>query len=88
MLPAILTLLRLHGGPAETTGPFRLTNRDFGAHNLLVDDDFDIVVVIDFDGVMAAPLAAVAQYPALSFLDPDPPGFVPTMPAAVEVRGV
>ncbi len=33
-----------------TGASFRLTNRDFGAHNLLVNDDFDIIGVIDFDG--------------------------------------
>ncbi|KAL2261415.1 hypothetical protein VTK26DRAFT_4210 [Humicola hyalothermophila] len=68
MVAAILNqLIRIHGG--ETAGPFRLTNRDFGAHNILVNDDFDIVGVIDLDGVMAAPLEVVAQYPTLTFLE-------------------
>jgi aminoglycoside/choline kinase family phosphotransferase len=84
MLPSILGhLMRTH--QEEKSGPFRLTNRDFGAHNILVNDNFDIVGVIDFDGVMAAPLEAVAQYPILSFLDVDPPGVVYTAPAAGEV---
>jgi hypothetical protein len=83
MLPAILRhLMRIHG--EEPTGPFRLTNRDFGAHNILVNEDFEIVGVIDFDGVMAAPLEVVAQYPVLSFLETEPPGVVPTLPAAIE----
>jgi hypothetical protein len=83
MLPSILGhLMRIHG--EERSGPFRLTNRDFGAHNILVNDNFDVVGVIDFDGVMAAPLETVAQYPILSFLDVDPPGVVYTVPAAVE----
>lgn len=47
----------------ETTGPFRLTNRDFGDHNVLVNENFDIVCVIDFDGLMAAPIEMVAQFP-------------------------
>lgn len=83
MLPSILShLVRIHS--EEKSGPFRLTNRDFGAHNILVNDNFEIVGVIDFDGVMAAPLEAVAQYPTLSFLDIDPPGAVYTAPAAIE----
>jgi hypothetical protein len=83
MLPSILGhLMRIYG--EERTGPFRLTNRDFGARNILVNADFDIVGVIDFDGVMAAPLEVVAQYPVLSFLDIEPPGTVYTAPAAIE----
>jgi hypothetical protein len=52
MLPSILGhLTRIH---KERSGPFRLTNRDSGAHNILVNDNFEIVGVIDFDGVMVA----------------------------------
>jgi hypothetical protein len=83
MLICILNhLMRIYG--KENTGPFRLTNRDFGAHSILVNDDFEIVGVIDLDGVMAAPLEVVAQYPTLSFLDLEPPGTVYTAPAAIE----
>ena len=83
MLPSILNhLMRIHG--EERAGPFRLTNRDFGAHNILVNDVFDIIGVIDFDGVMAAPLEVVAQYPVLSFLKVEPPGAVYSEPAAIE----
>lgn len=46
----------------ESADSFRLVNRDFGAHNLLVNQDFDIVGVIDFDGMMAAPIEVAAQY--------------------------
>ncbi|KAJ4304254.1 hypothetical protein N0V88_001867 [Collariella sp. IMI 366227] len=76
------------------TGPFRLTNRDFEAHNTLVNSDFNIVGVIDFDGVIAAPLEVVAQYPVLSCLQIEPLGVVYTNPVAVErvtepeVRGI
>lgn len=83
MLPSILNfLLRISG--EEKNGPFRLTNRDFGAHNILVNEAFDIVGVIDFDGVMAAPLEAVAQYPVNSFLRAEPPGVVDPRPAVAE----
>ncbi|KAK4613468.1 hypothetical protein CLAFUW4_09198 [Fulvia fulva] len=55
--------------------PFRLTNRDFGIHNLLVNDAFEIVGLIDLDGVMAAPVEMVAQMPRFSGLDLPLPGF-------------
>ena len=43
MLPSILGhLIRIHG--EEKTGPFRLTNRDFGAHNILVNENFESLV--------------------------------------------
>jgi hypothetical protein len=54
-------LISLYGQNSSTGGPFSLTNRDFGAHNLLVNDDFEIIGVIDLDGVMAAPIEVVAQ---------------------------
>lgn len=70
-------------GQNNGAGPFSLTNRDFGAHNLLVNDDFDIIGVIDFDGVMAAPIEVVAQYPSLTWLDREIPGHVETRPLAI-----
>ncbi|KAL9115761.1 MAG: hypothetical protein Q9227_000129 [Pyrenula ochraceoflavens] len=44
-------------------GPFRLANLDFGLHNLLVDENFRITGIIDLDGIIAAPLPVVAQFP-------------------------
>ncbi|KAH6624160.1 hypothetical protein B0J18DRAFT_409649 [Chaetomium sp. MPI-SDFR-AT-0129] len=78
-------LMSLYGHTNSTGGgPFCLTNRDFGAHNLLVNDNFEIVSVIDLDGVMAAPVEVVAQYPVLTGLNREPPGHVETKPAAIE----
>lgn len=83
MVPSILSfLLRICG--EEKEGPFRLANRDFGAHNIIVDAHFDIVGVIDFDGVMAAPLEVVAQYPDDCSFDLETPGGVETLPLALE----
>lgn len=83
MVPSVLSfLLRVWG--EEKNGPFRLANRDFGAHNILVDDYFDVVGVIDFDGVMAAPLEVVAQYPGDCSLDIQAPGVVETLPLALK----
>ena len=69
---------------ARKTGSFGLANRDFGAHNVLVDDEFDIVGFIDFDGVMAAPSAVVAQLPELMDLSRPVPGFVEIREMALE----
>ncbi|POR32133.1 Uncharacterized protein TPAR_07635 [Tolypocladium paradoxum] len=77
-------LISLYGHRRSMRGPFRLVNRDFGAHNLLVNNDFDIVGVIDFDAVMAAPIEVVAQFPALTGLSPETPGHVETRPLAIE----
>jgi hypothetical protein len=60
------------------SGPYSLANRDFGAHNVLVDDDFRIVGLIDFDGVIAAPIELVAQMPSFTGLDRPIPGYVET----------
>ncbi|KAF5976140.1 protein kinase-like domain-containing protein [Fusarium bulbicola] len=77
----LMSLYRQHTSNKES---FSLVNRDFGAHNLLVDEAFQIVGVIDFDGVMAAPIEVVAQYPILTGLNREPPGCVETRPAAIE----
>lgn len=49
-----------------------------------MNDKFEIVGVIDFDGVMAAPIEVVAQYPVLTGLDRGPPGHVATVQAAID----
>jgi hypothetical protein len=66
------------------SGPFGLANRDFGAHNVLVDNQFNVVGLIDFDGVMAAPSAVVAQLPGFMGLSRPVPGFVETREFAVK----
>ena len=71
-------------GNCDATGPFSVVNRDFGAHNILVDSDFNIIGVIDLDGVMAAPVEIVAQFPQLTGLDLPLPGSIETRPAALE----
>jgi hypothetical protein len=68
----------------RNTGPFGLANRDFGAHNVLVDNEFNIVGFIDFDGVMAAPSAVVAQLPVFMGMLRPVPGFVETRELALK----
>ena len=69
---------------SDETGPFSLTNRDLGFHNVLVDDDFAVIGVIDLDGIMAAPKEVVGQFPVLSGLDPPAPGIPPSDPLVLE----
>jgi hypothetical protein len=71
---------------ARNNGPFGLANRDFGAHNVLVDKEFNIVGFIDFGGVMAAPPAVVAQLPEPMDLSRPVPGFVETRKMALEYQ--
>ena len=71
---------------APNTRKFGLANRDFGAHNVLVDGEFNIVGFIDFDGVIAAPSAVVAQLPELMDLSCPVPGFVETREMALEYQ--
>lgn len=89
LLPVVFShLMKLvesdHTSGDNLAAPFCLTNRDFGPHNLLVDDHFHIVGVIDLDGIMAAPYEVAAQFPVLAGLDPEPPGHVETRPMALE----
>ena len=69
---------------SDDTGPFSLTNRDLGFHNILVDDDFNVVGVIDLDGLMAGPKEVVGQFPVLSGLEPPAPGIPPANALVLE----
>ena len=67
---------------SDETGPFALTNRDFGFHNVLVDEDFSLIGVIDLDGILAAPKEVVGQFPV--YLHPPAPGIPPPNPLVLE----
>ena len=85
MVPLIFKhLITLYDEAGQREGPFALTNRDFGAHNLLVNSEFEIVAVIDFDGIMSAPIEMVAQFPVLTGLDMEMPGVIATKPGVIE----
>jgi hypothetical protein len=51
-----------------------LANLDFGAHNLLVNENFEIVGLIGLTDVVAAPLEIAAQLPHDTFLERPVPG--------------
>ena len=69
---------------SDETGPFSLTNRDLGFHNVLVDENFAVVGIIDLDGIMAAPKEVVGQFPVMSGLDPPAPGIPPANPLVLK----
>lgn len=66
------------------TGPFYLTNTDFGFHNILIDADFNVRGVIDCDGFVSAPLHVAAQIPCFSGLSLDTPGLETKKPLAIK----
>ena len=77
-------LMRRYGSNVDTKAQtFGLAHCDFGAHNLLVDEDFNIVGMIDLGNIIAAPVEVIAQLPDLSDLDRPIPGYVETRPAAL-----
>jgi aminoglycoside phosphotransferase (APT) family kinase protein len=45
------------------SGPFPLTHVDFGLHNLLINDDGDVVSVIDWSNARIAPWESFAIFP-------------------------
>ena len=59
-------------------------NLDLGSHNVLVDDDFSIIGIIDLDGIMAAPKEVVGQFPVLSGLQRSAPGIPPANEMVIE----
>lgn len=62
-----IELIKSYGKPGQKK-KFRLVNRDFSPHNILVNDNFEIVGILDFASVMAAPFEMVAQFPTFSLL--------------------
>ena len=71
-LPALLSLCILSVVHDDTEDAFGLANRDLGPHNLLVDDDFNIIALIDLDFVLSAPRYIVANLPHRTYTELDP----------------
>ena len=53
---------------------YHLMDQKLGADNLLVDEDFNIVGFLEWDGIMAAPIQQVVQYPRKTGFSMPPPG--------------
>ena len=82
-LPALFNqMMDIMTDCATDCGPFALTNTDIGFHNLLLDENLKIVAMIDCDGVKAAPIHVVAQYPCFSKINIPIPGLVTKKPMA------
>ncbi|KAL9072018.1 MAG: hypothetical protein Q9157_005251 [Trypethelium eluteriae] len=60
---------------------FGLANYDLGPHNLIVDQEFNVIGVIDWDGVIAAPNAVLYRFPFLMGVGYATPGVVENHPA-------
>ena len=58
----------------NSSGPFGLANVDLGFHNLLVDENLDVVSMIDCDCIFPAPRATVARLPVYSGMGVRMPG--------------
>lgn len=52
-------------------GPFRLIHPDFGHNNIIVDDEFNILGVIDWEESFIGPSEMVARFPIRCLVYPD-----------------
>ncbi|KAF2489589.1 hypothetical protein BU16DRAFT_585838 [Lophium mytilinum] len=77
---------------ARDSGPFPIHHPDLGTWNILVDDNFKLVGIIDWDAAFAAPWEVFAQFPLFIYGVPrqlDYPGWYddkgnPTDPEIIE----
>ncbi|POR31014.1 Uncharacterized protein TPAR_08762 [Tolypocladium paradoxum] len=63
---------------------FGLANYDLNPNNVLVDREFNVLAVIDWDSVVAVPDAALYRFPFLMGIGCAVPGEVDTHPAAIK----
>lgn len=78
-------LMELDMDKTSIRGPFGVVHQDFGPHNLLVNENFEILAMIDLDEIIAGPIEMQAQFPRFSGLDLHPPFYVPTDPFAIQM---
>ena len=67
-----------------STGGFGLSNYDLGPNNILVDREFNVLAVIDWDSVISGPDAILYRFPFLMGVSCAIPGVVRTFPADME----
>jgi len=67
-----------------STADFGLANYDLNPNNILVDREFNILAVIDWDSVAALPDAALYRFPFLMGISCAIPGVVDTHPAVMK----
>lgn len=66
--------------PASERGGFGLVNYDLNPNNILVDQEFNVLAVIDWDSVVAMPDIALYRLPFLMGISCAVPGIVPSHP--------
>jgi hypothetical protein len=56
---------------SQNSGPFALFHTDFGDHNILVDDEYNVVGVIDWVDALVLPIEFCAIYPDCLYALPE-----------------
>ena len=60
----LATMYSLESRPCTSSvGPFALSHPDLGYHNFIVDDQYNLLAVIDWDGVVIKPIEFSATFP-------------------------
>jgi hypothetical protein len=49
--------------PEQDAGPFSLHHPDFGVNNIIIDDDYNVLAVIDWEQTFTAPVELAGQFP-------------------------
>ncbi|KAL8627720.1 hypothetical protein Q9189_006587 [Teloschistes chrysophthalmus] len=70
--------------PQSLAEGFGLLNYDLGPNNIIVDRDFNVLAVIDWDSVVMVPDAALYRFPYFMGVDCASPGVVDTRPAVIK----
>jgi hypothetical protein len=88
LIQAFTSLAASFGRPAtpgdDSIQGFALANYDLNPNNVLVDREFNVLAVIDWDTVITAPDAALYRFPFLMGISCAVPGVVDTHPAVLK----
>ncbi|KAM5440082.1 hypothetical protein McanCB56680_002194 [Microsporum canis] len=78
LLPALFNTLIARW--SNHLGPFGMTITSLGAHNVLVNERFEVQALIDPEGLIAAPIEIQAQLPYSMGLQMEPPSYIALSP--------
>jgi hypothetical protein len=88
LIQVFTSLATSFGRPATLGGGsiqgFALANYDLNPNNILVDREFNVLAVIDWDAVISVPDAALYRFPFLMRISCAVPGVVGTHPAVLK----
>lgn len=85
-LPSLFRKVMAEIDLAEEIPSFGLVNMDFGPGNILVDHEFNILSVIDWDSVISCPDAVLHYFPYLSGMGDVRPGMTEGIHPAFKKR--